>query len=149
MSAVLISGAEVVAQALTWLGTPFHHAQILKGVGVDCAGLVIGVARELGLVAPDFDVPAYRKTPDGSMLALCERYMTRISHAMMRAGDVVVVAIESDPQHLCILYDYRPHVFGIIHAACRSDRTGSVIQSRLLWGRYFEFVSAYRLPGVA
>ena len=27
----------VVAEALSWLGTPYAHRQRLKGVGVDCA----------------------------------------------------------------------------------------------------------------
>ena len=52
----MTSRADVVAAALAWTDTPFHHQARLKGVGVDCVGLVIGVARELGLIAPDFDV---------------------------------------------------------------------------------------------
>ena len=34
---------DVVAAAREWLGTPFHHQARLRGVGVDCVGLVIGV----------------------------------------------------------------------------------------------------------
>ncbi len=39
------SGSDVVRTARTWLGTPYHHQGRLKGVGVDCAGLLIGVAQ--------------------------------------------------------------------------------------------------------
>lgn len=33
----------VVAEARTWVGTPFHHMNRVKRAGVDCAHLVIGV----------------------------------------------------------------------------------------------------------
>ena len=37
----------VVQAARGWLGTPYHHQQSTKGVGVDCLGLVRGVWREV------------------------------------------------------------------------------------------------------
>ena len=36
----------VVAAARSWIGTPYHHQQSVKGLGVDCLGLVRGVWRE-------------------------------------------------------------------------------------------------------
>jgi NlpC/P60 family putative phage cell wall peptidase len=51
--------AAICAEALTWLGTPFHDQAALKGVGADCAGLVLGVAKALGLVAPAWRPPPY------------------------------------------------------------------------------------------
>jgi NlpC/P60 family putative phage cell wall peptidase len=38
----------VVAEARTWLGTPFRWQASQKGIGCDCKGLLWGVARELG-----------------------------------------------------------------------------------------------------
>jgi NlpC/P60 family putative phage cell wall peptidase len=35
--------APVVAEALSWCGTPFHPAAAVKGAGCDCYGLLIGV----------------------------------------------------------------------------------------------------------
>jgi NlpC/P60 family putative phage cell wall peptidase len=35
----------VIAEALTWLGTPYRHQGSRKGVGCDCLGLVRGVWR--------------------------------------------------------------------------------------------------------
>ena len=47
---------DIVTQARTWIGTPYHHAAAVKGVGSDCTGLLIGVARELGIpVKADFN----------------------------------------------------------------------------------------------
>jgi NlpC/P60 family putative phage cell wall peptidase len=35
--------ARVVAEAKSWLGTPYHHHARVKGVGVDCAQLLCAV----------------------------------------------------------------------------------------------------------
>jgi cell wall-associated NlpC family hydrolase len=33
----------ILAEANTWLGTPFHHKGLVKGVGVDCGGFLYSV----------------------------------------------------------------------------------------------------------
>lgn len=38
-------GAAIIAEATTWLGTPYRHQGSRKGVGCDCLGLVRGVWR--------------------------------------------------------------------------------------------------------
>jgi cell wall-associated NlpC family hydrolase len=40
----------VVAEALSWLGTPYHHHGRVKGVGVDCAMLLAEVYERCGLI---------------------------------------------------------------------------------------------------
>lgn len=48
----------VVTAARGWIGTPYHHQQSKKGIGVDCLGLVRGVWREI--VGPEaVSVPTY------------------------------------------------------------------------------------------
>lgn len=42
--------------ARSWLGTPYHHEACLKGVGVDCAQLLVGVYKE-------FDPKVYADIP--------------------------------------------------------------------------------------
>jgi cell wall-associated NlpC family hydrolase len=42
--------AAVVAEAKTWIGTPYHHAADVKGHGVDCAMLLVRIYGDLGLV---------------------------------------------------------------------------------------------------
>ena len=138
---------DVVAAARAWLGTPFHHQARLQGVGVDCVGLVIGVARMLGLVAPDFDVSAYPRVPDGkSLMHLVRLHMRELElEEVMQPGDVVVVRFDSDPQHLGILGDYRHGGLSIIHAAADPGR---VIETRLLFSQSMQFVQAFALPGI-
>lgn len=40
----------IVAEARTWKGTKFQHQGRLKGIGIDCIGLLFGVGRALELV---------------------------------------------------------------------------------------------------
>ena len=54
--------AAVVAAARAWIGTPYHHMADIKGVGVDCAMLLVRVYCDLGLVE-HFDPRPY--TPTG------------------------------------------------------------------------------------
>jgi cell wall-associated NlpC family hydrolase len=140
----------IVAEARTWIGTKYSHQQRMKGVAVDCAGLVIGVSRALGLVDSDFDITGYARTPDGSLLRYCDEHMTRIGRNEMQPGDALVVKFDADPQHFGILAPY-PHSdrhLAIIHAA--SNR-GRVIETRLLFGdepHAMKFVAAFKLPNV-
>jgi NlpC/P60 family putative phage cell wall peptidase len=47
----------IVAETLRWIGTPYLHQQSARGHGCDCLGLVAGVWRSLGGMAPI--LPAY------------------------------------------------------------------------------------------
>lgn len=137
---------DVVTAARGWMDTPYRHQARAKGLGVDCIGLVIGVARELSLVAPDFDVNGYRRRPDGTtLMRLSLQHMVAVEYEAMQAGDVVVVAFDTDPQHFGILADYRHGGLSMIHAA---SGHGRVIETRLMFSRALRFVAAFRLPGV-
>lgn len=48
----------IVAEALTWLRTPWHHRACVKGAGVDCAWFLVGVFEAVGLV-PHVDLGYY------------------------------------------------------------------------------------------
>lgn len=51
---------EVVEEVLSWVGTPYHDMACLKGVGVDCAMLIFGVAKAVGLTDMEAsDMPKY------------------------------------------------------------------------------------------
>ena len=145
----MTSRLDIVRVARSYLGTPFAHAQRVPGVGIDCAGLLICVARELGLVAPTFDLPAYDSTPDGkSMLLWCDKVMTRIDRVDLRVGDAMVLITDLRPQHLGIVGDYVHGGFSIIHAAATAFPP-RVIETRLMFGRSMRLVAGYSFPGMA
>jgi NlpC/P60 family putative phage cell wall peptidase len=47
----------IVAEARSWIGTPYRHQASLKHVGCDCLGLVLGVWKALYGVLPEQPPP--------------------------------------------------------------------------------------------
>jgi cell wall-associated NlpC family hydrolase len=62
----------VVAEAITWLGTPYHHQACLKGVGADCAQMPLAVYAAVGLI-PRVQVGDY--SPQWFLHRSAERYL--------------------------------------------------------------------------
>jgi cell wall-associated NlpC family hydrolase len=142
--------ADAVRVARTYVGTPFQHMGRLPGVGLDCAGVLVCLARELHLVAPDFDTIAYSQLPDGSsMMRWCGEYMDPKPRELMVPGDVVLLITDEDPQHLALLGDY-PSVgtLSIIHAAAVA-RPPRVIETRLMFSRAMRFAAAFSFRGIS
>jgi NlpC/P60 family putative phage cell wall peptidase len=65
----------VLAEAQSWLGTPFHHQGRVKGAGVDCAMLLAEIYHRCGLV-PYVD-PGYYP-PDWHLHRDAERYLEKL-----------------------------------------------------------------------
>ncbi len=49
---------QIITEAATWCGTPFHHGAGIKGVGCDCAHLVSAVLESLHIIEP-VNYPVY------------------------------------------------------------------------------------------
>lgn len=104
---------------------------------MDCAGVILGVARALGL--SNFEHLAYDRVPDGTLLGVCESQMTRIIPAAAKPGDVLVFKFEHWPTHLAFLT--APGV--VLHAYMPRRR---VVEHRM--ERAMVVVAAFVLPGV-
>jgi len=142
----MIARALVVATAREWLGTRWQHQARLKGVACDCAGLVVGVARELGIKEVDFDVNGYQRIPNGNELKEhCRAHMAPVPLENMQPGDVVLMRFAGEPQHLAIVADYVGGGLSIVHAYALSRK---VVEARLddIW--HARIVEAYQMPGV-
>ncbi len=138
----MISGNDVVIAASSWIGTPFQHQARVKGIGVDCAGLVIGVAHQIGVT--DYDIDGYPRVPDGAMMErVLGEQLIHVNMDNMQAGDVLLFGFMKYAQHLAIITQMNP-VY-IIHAY---QPNGKVTHHRLdtVWRRRIRGV--YRLPGV-
>ena len=87
--------AAIVAEAESWLNTPYHHAADIKGVGVDCAMLPVCVYHALGLI-PRIDPRPY---PHDWMLHRSEeRYLGWVEKFAARVdapepGDLVLFRV--------------------------------------------------------
>jgi NlpC/P60 family putative phage cell wall peptidase len=109
--------AAVVAEARAWLGTPYHHRALLKGVGVDCAQLPIGVFAGVGLIAR-FDTGEYpadwhMHKEEERYLGFVLRFASEIAPEDAQAGDLVLFKFGRAFSHGAIIV--APGV--IIHAS--------------------------------
>ncbi len=89
-----VKRAVLVAEARSWLGTPYHHAADVKGVAVDCAMILVRIYVDLGFCEP-FDPRPY--THDWMLHRDEERYLgflidrTReIDRARVGPGDIIL-----------------------------------------------------------
>ena len=65
----------VIAEAETWLRTPYHHMARVKGAGADCLTLLAEVYEKAGVI-PHVEVPFY--APDWNLHRDAERYLEGI-----------------------------------------------------------------------
>ena len=111
-----------LAEARTWIGTPYLHQMSTKGAGCDCLGLVRGVWR--ALYGPEQEaIPAY--TPDWAerqgeetLYRAAQRVLTEIPIPAAQPGDVLLFrfgpgypmkhcALLSTPRHFIHAYGGR------------------------------------------
>ncbi len=108
---------QIVEEARSWIGTRFVHQASLKGVGVDCVGLLVGVAYNLGIIDARAHMrpapfKAYGRLPNPDLLdRACIEYL---EPAPIELGGVLLMRFERDPQHFAIVSCMEPR--RIIHA---------------------------------
>lgn len=157
----MITGAAIVAEARTWINTPYHHQAALKGIGCDCIGLVSGVAEALGLPEAaawrnDLRFRGYSQTPvPALLLQACDTYLDKITVAQARLGDILLFAHMRQPMHFGIISQERHEEMVL----CRTPTLMplSVIHSYIPVGRVTEnsidakwlarVIGAYRYRG--
>lgn len=141
-----ITREAIVAEATSWLGTPYRHQASLKGVGCDCLGLLRGAWRAFYEHEPEA-MPAY--TPDWAEARGAEtlaqaagRHLVAIPIDEAGAGDVLLFRWRTNlpAKHAAILVD----VDHFIHA-----QQGAAVALAALspwWRRRIAY--AFRFPGV-
>ena len=101
--------ARIVAEARTWIGTPYVHQASLKGAGCDCLGLVRGVWREVMGSEPETPPPYSRDWAERAgretLREAAERHLLQIDVSEAREGDVVLFAFDRNApaKHCAIL----------------------------------------------
>lgn len=104
----MVTREDIVAEARTWLGTPWKH-QGRTRLGVDCAGLIIVIAKALDL--SDYDTTGYGRSPvPREFMREFEATMNRKPVGDTLPGDVLLFR---DRQHTC-------------HSALVADKGGSL-----------------------
>lgn len=111
----------VCTEALSWIGTPFHHAACVKGAGVDCAHVGATFEKVLGikLQFPDFYSPQWHlhevATSDGLRFVeiyiegLLKNGFVEIVYNQKQSGDIILSKIGRTYCHGGIIVGW-PHV---------------------------------------
>jgi NlpC/P60 family putative phage cell wall peptidase len=135
----------IIAEARSWIGTPYHHQAVLKGVGCDCLGLVRGVWRAVCGAEPEAPPPY---TPDWAECAgreaLCDaaaRHLTPVALGAEAPGDVLLFRMRADApmKHAGILSAHDR----IIHAYWGR----AVVENRLAPFWRARMAAAFSFPG--
>ena len=100
----------ILAEAMTWAGTPYVHQASCKGGGCDCLGLVRGVYRRF---RPEpVNVPAYSPSwadagAKEHLLDAAGLYLEPVDPGQARPGDVVLFRYKQSypAKHAGILID--------------------------------------------
>ena len=129
---------KIINEARTYLGTPFHHQGRLKGIGIDCIGLIVNVGKSLNLMS--HDNTCYSRRPDGvTLMAELRKCLIEKDINDIQPGDIVVYWIVNPdkPVHVGIITDY-----GFIHTYAD---VGRVVEHRLTraWQKRIYAVFSY------
>ena len=136
----------IVAAARAAIDTPFVHQGRQAGVGLDCAGLLVHVASEIG-VAP-IDRSGYARMPGNGQIeeALQEHVdagiLVRVPMTDMRHGDLLLLRFggEKAARHLAVCAgETMIHAWAMVGKVCEHRIDG-------VWKRCI--VRVYRFSGV-
>lgn len=144
----MTSRAAILAEARTWLGTPYHHRARCKGAGVDCAQILIAVFHAVGLV-DDIDAGDYPRDwmlhrTDQRFRDFVRRHADQIDPAAVMPGDVALYRVGHCFAHGAIVIAWPL----LIHADSKSRRV-TLAEGDAGWlaGRPVEFYRARGIDG--
>lgn len=146
-----ISRQRVIAEARSWVGTPFQHHGRVKGVACDCVGLPIMVGKALGVqsrvAGADLDENKnYGPQPKGrEVLEAAKKHLIAKPIAHLKPGDVLVLRMPTSPCHTAIVGEWNG-LPTLIHAYNRIR--DKVIEHHLdtYWRKYI--AACFEFPGV-
>ena len=132
---------DIISAARAEIGTPFRHQGRISGKALDCAGLIILVAKAIG--AEYLDFTGYSRHPSDGLLESAldaQPCLVRVALADMQAGDILLMRFNSDPQHLAIFTGTTLiHAYAVAATVCEHDFTPK-------WAA--RVVAIYRFVGV-
>lgn len=137
--------AAILAEAESWLRTPYHHMGRIKGGGTDCLMLLAEVYAKAGVI-PRVAVPFY--PPDWNLHREAERYLDGVTRyarevAAPEPGDVALFKFGRCFAHGAIVVAW-PR---LIHAFVRIGVTYGDADRAPLVGRSVKFFSPFNLSG--
>lgn len=136
-----MTGQDIIDTARQCLKTPFVHQGRIPGIALDCAGLVVVTADQLGI--PIIDRLDYSRLPNNGSLEAAldiQPALKKVSREDVQISDVLLMRFKSEPQHLglyagqTIIHTWQP-----VGCVCEHDLDAA-------WRR--RIVAVYRFVGV-
>jgi cell wall-associated NlpC family hydrolase len=110
--------AAVVAEARAWLGTPYHHAARIRGVGADCATMPAEVYAAAGVIPP---IAIEHYPPDWHLHRDVERYLEYVTRCATEVaaptgpGDFVLYRWGRAFAHGAIIVAWPQIIHAVVH----------------------------------
>jgi len=122
--------ATVIAEAKTWLGTPYHLNAKVKGAGVDCGTLLIAVFSGAGLI-PEVDLGTnfsdfHLHRSDEIYLGWILKFCRPVPVA--QPGDIILYKFGRIISHGALVVDYPT----IIHAPAQGVMWGDATDEPMI-----------------
>jgi NlpC/P60 family putative phage cell wall peptidase len=143
----MISRRAILAEARSWIGTPYQHQASAKGAGCDCLGLVRGVWRAVygnePEVAPAYSPDWAERYGEETLWDAARRHLREVNVDAAQAGDVLLFRMtsQSPAKHAAIL-DEDAH---LLHAYWGR----AVVRSRFAHWWRARCAAAFEFPGVS
>jgi cell wall-associated NlpC family hydrolase len=142
-SSVAEQRAAVVAEAMTWLRTPYHHLARVKGAGVDCAQILIAVyaaASVIDAFDPGFYVHDWMlHRSEEIYLGWVEKYAHCVE--VPQPGDIALYRFGRTVSHAAIVVDWPtvihahlPDRMVVLADAEKGELPGRLFGFYSLWG---------------
>jgi cell wall-associated NlpC family hydrolase len=116
-------GQQIAERARHYLGVPYHHCGRSEH-GLDCAGLVVRVCHDLGLMT--WDEVDYSQQVNAAYMRECLARWCEPVTAEPLPGDLLWFDVEGNPQHLAVFYGGPDEL--MIHA---TNTKGRVVEHAL------------------
>ena len=94
---------DFITEVRSWIDTPFKHAGRVKGVGVDCVGILAGAGKTCGII--DYDNVNYSPLSVDSAFLISElsRFADIIPIRDRRPGDILLINVRGNAQHTGVM----------------------------------------------
>ncbi len=143
---------EIQAKAREYVGTPFQHQGRMKGVALDCVGLILSVAEDLGIKDTRgvpilrIDYREYGPQPEGLLvLECCRDRLVAKGMGDLKPGDIICTSVPEMPTHTAIIVA-RDGMFYMVHAYEGGTRKCVEHILDMKWRR--RIVAAFEFSGV-
>jgi len=116
----------LVEEALSWAKTPYHDHSGIKGVGVDCAYILLRIFQNVGLAPKDFKVPHY--SPQQWLNSPCQTDRKKLKFEDTTFIDIVIELTKREIQEP----EVKPGDIVIYKVAASWTHGGFIVE----WPRY-------------